>query len=54
MIPPFFRRVSQRTHTPVRATIVVAVVVSLLAGLLPIEFLAEMTSIGTLVAFLVV
>jgi amino acid transporter len=54
MIPPFFRRVSQRTFTPVPATIVVAVVVSLLAGLLPIEFLAEMTSIGTLVAFLVV
>ena len=36
------------------ATIVVAVVVSLLAGLLPINFLAEMTSIGTLVAFLIV
>ena len=28
--------------------------VSLLAGVLPINFLAEMTSIGTLVAFLVV
>ena len=32
----------------------VAVVVAVLAGLLPINFLAEMTSIGTLVAFLVV
>ena len=31
-----------------------AVVVSLLAGLLPINFLAEMTSIGTLTAFLIV
>ena len=28
--------------------------ISLLAGVLPIDFLAEMTSIGTLVAFLVV
>ena len=36
------------------ATIVAAVVISLLAGLLPIDFLAEMTSIGTLVAFLIV
>ena len=31
-----------------------AVVISLLAGVLPIDFLAEMTSIGTLVAFLIV
>jgi amino acid transporter len=54
MIPSFFHRLNPRTLTPVPATIVVAVVVSLLAGLLPIHFLAEMTSIGTLVAFLVV
>jgi basic amino acid/polyamine antiporter, APA family len=46
--------VNPRTLTPVNNTIVVAVVVGLLAGLLPINFLAEMTSIGTLVAFLVV
>jgi APA family basic amino acid/polyamine antiporter len=32
----------------------VAIAVALLAGLLPINFLAEMTSIGTLTAFLVV
>jgi amino acid transporter len=38
----------------VPATIIVAVIISLLAGLLPINFLAEMTSIGTLVAFTVV
>ncbi len=43
-----------RTQTPVNNTILVAIIVALLAGLLPIEFLAEMTSIGTLVAFLVV
>jgi APA family basic amino acid/polyamine antiporter len=46
--------VNTRTSTPVNNTIVVAVAVGLLAGLLPINFLAEMTSIGTLVAFLVV
>ncbi len=54
MIPPLFHRLNPRTLTPVPATIIVAVVVSLLAGLLPINFLAEMTSIGTLVAFLIV
>jgi amino acid transporter len=54
MIPPLFHRVNPRTLTPVPATIIVAVVVALLAGVLPINFLAEMTSIGTLVAFMVV
>jgi APA family basic amino acid/polyamine antiporter len=54
MIPSFFHRLNPRTLTPVPATIVVAILISLLAGLLPINFLAEMTSIGTLVAFLIV
>jgi APA family basic amino acid/polyamine antiporter len=54
MIPRFFHRLNPRTLTPVPATVVVAVLISLLAGLLPINFLAEMTSIGTLVAFLIV
>jgi APA family basic amino acid/polyamine antiporter len=54
MIPPLFHRLNPKTLTPVPATIIVAVIVSLLAGVLPINFLAEMTSIGTLVAFLVV
>jgi APA family basic amino acid/polyamine antiporter len=54
MIPEFFHRLNPKTLTPVRTTVVVAVVVSLLAGLVPINFLAEMTSIGTLTAFLIV
>ena len=54
MIPPLFHRLNPRTLTPVPATIIVAVIISLLAGLLPINFLAEMTSIGTLVAFMIV
>ena len=54
MIPSIFRRVNPRTLTPVPTTIIVACIVSLLAAVLPIDFLAEMTSIGTLVAFLVV
>src|SRR4051812_49320342 len=54
MIPALFHKLNPRTLTPVTSTIIVAVVISLLAGVLPIDFLAEMTSIGTLVAFLVV
>ena len=54
MIPPLFHRLNPRTLTPVPSTIIVAVVIALLAGLIPINFLAEMTSIGTLVAFLIV
>ena len=54
MLPELFHRVNPRTLTPVPNTIIVATVIALMAGLIPINFLAEMTSIGTLVAFLVV
>jgi APA family basic amino acid/polyamine antiporter len=54
MLPEFFHRVNPRTLTPVGNTLTVATAVALLAGLIPIDFLAEMTSIGTLVAFVVV
>jgi len=54
MIPELFHRVNPRTLTPVPNTVIVATVIALLAGLIPINFLAEMTSIGTLVAFIVV
>jgi basic amino acid/polyamine antiporter, APA family len=54
MIPSLFHKLNPRTLTPVTTTIIVAAIVSLLAGVLPIDFLAEMTSIGTLVAFLIV
>ena len=54
MIPELFHRVNPRTLTPIPNTVIVATVICLLAGLLPINFLAEMTSIGTLVAFTVV
>ena len=54
MAPKVFQKVSPRTFTPVANTVIVSVVVAILAGVLPINFLAEMTSIGTLAAFLVV
>lgn len=54
MIPAVFHKVNPRTLTPIPNTIIVAVVISLLAGFIPINFLAEMTSVGTLVAFVTV
>jgi basic amino acid/polyamine antiporter, APA family len=54
MIPEFFHKLNPRTLTPVGSTLFVAVILSLLAGVVPIDFLFEMTSIGTLVAFLIV
>ncbi|WP_037064141.1 amino acid permease [Pseudonocardia acaciae] len=54
LVPGVFHRVNPRTVTPVRNTLIVAAAVAALAGFLPITFLSEMTSIGTLVAFIVV
>ena len=54
MIPELFHKVNPVTRTPVPNTIIVATIIALLAGLIPINFLAEMTSVGTLVAFAVV
>ncbi|MHA3683870.1 APC family permease [Leucobacter sp. HY1910] len=54
MAPKIFQKVNPRTQTPVANTIIVSIIVAVLAGVLPINFLAEMTSIGTLAAFLVV
>lgn len=54
MAPRVFQKVNPRTMTPVRNTVIVSIAVAVLAGVLPINFLAEMTSIGTLAAFLVV
>ena len=42
------------TQTPVFNTIVVAILVSILAALVPLDRLADLVSIGTLVAFIVV
>ncbi|MGY1812787.1 amino acid permease [Blastococcus sp. SYSU D00820] len=54
MIPTLFSRVDPRTLTPVRGTIAVALFVGVLAGFVPLDFLIDLTSMGTLVAFTVV
>jgi len=54
VLPPVFKRVSPRTLTPVPNTVIVCLAVALIAGLVPLDKLAELTSIGTLAAFTVV
>ena len=54
LLPKVFTKVNPRTQTPVNNTIIVAVVISVLAALIPLGQLAEATSIGTLFAFMIV
>jgi amino acid transporter len=54
MLPHLFARVSPRTQTPVNNTIIVAIVVAILAAILPLDYLTDVVSIGTLTAFIVV
>ena len=54
MLPKVFSRVSPRTQTPVHNTIIVAIVVALLAAFVPLDYLIDLVSIGTLTAFIVV
>ena len=54
MLPRRFAQVNPRSQTPVFNTIVVAIVVSILAAFIPLDKLADLVSIGTLVAFIVV
>lgn len=54
LLPRAFARVHPRTHTPVTNTVIVACVVALLAGFVPLSNLWDLVSIGTLVAFIVV
>ncbi|WP_340540811.1 amino acid permease [Nocardioides sp. GXZ039] len=54
MLPKRFSAVNPRTLTPTFNTVVVAIVVSLIAGFVPADYLWDTVSIGTLIAFIVV
>ncbi|MEU5866261.1 amino acid permease [Nonomuraea sp. NPDC047529] len=54
LIPRIFQRVNPRHQVPVANTLIVALFISVLAGLVPLGQLAEATSIGTLFAFFIV
>ena len=54
LLPPSFGAVHPRFRTPHVATVITGVLAATAAGLLPIDILGELVSIGTLIAFIVV
>ncbi|UOQ88573.1 amino acid permease [Agromyces endophyticus] len=54
LVPEKFQRVNPRTLSPVYNTIVVSVIVAIIAGFVPSDYLWDTVSIGTLMAFSVV
>jgi APA family basic amino acid/polyamine antiporter len=55
LVPPgFFGAVHEKFKTPWKSTILTGFFVALLAGLLPLNILAELVNIGTLLAFVIV
>jgi APA family basic amino acid/polyamine antiporter len=54
LLPPAIAKVSPRTGTPVRMTLAYAAVVLVMAAFVPLETLADLVSIGTLFAFVLV
>ncbi len=53
-LPPAFSAVHPRFQTPHRGTIIVGVVAAVLAAIFPFDILADLVSIGTLLAFIAV
>lgn len=51
LLPPVFGRVHRKYQTPHVGTIIVGVVAAVMAGALPLDFLGDLVSMGTLLAF---
>jgi APA family basic amino acid/polyamine antiporter len=54
LLPPFFREIHKRFHTPWKTNLFFLVFVSAFAGFVPVSDLGHMVSIGTLFAFCLV
>jgi APA family basic amino acid/polyamine antiporter len=54
LLPGIFSRIHPRLRTPYWSSLLIGVVVALVAGLTPIDVVAELTNIGTLAAFVLV
>jgi APA family basic amino acid/polyamine antiporter len=53
-LPPAFHAVHRRFRTPHRGTIIIGLIAALLSALFPFDVLADLVSIGTLLAFIAV
>ncbi|KAJ2725072.1 hypothetical protein GGI07_001540 [Coemansia sp. Benny D115] len=54
MFPRIFGRLHRRFKTPYVPTLLSGVICAVLAGILPVDILGDMTSVGTLLAFILV
>ncbi|GHO82872.1 amino acid permease [Dictyobacter formicarum] len=54
LLPAFFSRIHPRFKTPYLSSILIGIIVAAVAGLTPIDVVAELTNIGTLTAFVLV
>jgi APA family basic amino acid/polyamine antiporter len=54
LLPPWFARVHPRFGTPYRITIITGLIVAVIATFTPIDAVAELVNIGTLLAFVLV
>ncbi|KAJ1675025.1 hypothetical protein EV182_002086 [Spiromyces aspiralis] len=54
LLPHFFRRVNRRFQTPIHSQIAIGAVSAVCAGFLPIDILGDLTSLATILAFLIV
>jgi APA family basic amino acid/polyamine antiporter len=54
ILPPFMGRVHKKYRTPHITTIIVGAIIAVISGLFPIDLIAELVSIGTLLAFTMV
>jgi len=54
VIPPTFSEIHPRFATPWKGTIITGIACAAMAGLLPLDILGELVSIGTLAAFVIV